>query len=215
MESPFRDAGGAQPRPDLIETLLRDGGRYPRRALHMARLARSCAALGYPFDADAIAAALDALPPGPLRVRLTVAPSGAVATVCAPFAPTPRGTVWRLRAAEARLDPADPWLRHKSTRRAIHDAARAALPADADEALLLNARGELCEGAITNVFADFGDGLVTPPLSCGLLPGVLRAELLASGRAREGVLRPADLDGARLFVGNALRGLIAATLETP
>ena len=50
--------------------------------------------------------------------------------------------------------------------------------------LLANERGELCEGTITNVFADFGDGvLATPRLDCGLLPGVLRAELLDEGRA--------------------------------
>ena len=61
----------------------------------------------------------------------------------------------------------------------------------ADEVILLNERGEVCEGTITNVFADVGDGvLVTPALACGLLPGVLRGELLDEGRASEAVLSP-------------------------
>jgi 4-amino-4-deoxychorismate lyase len=86
------------------------------------------------------------------------------------------------------------------------------LPAGVDEAVFLNERGEVCEGAITTVFADLGDGLVTPPLACGLLPGILRAEMLTLGRAREGLLGMDDLVRAQLFVGNALRGLIPARL---
>ena len=52
----------------------------------------------------------------------------------------------------------------------------------------------------------------TPPLACGCLPGILRAELLASGRVQEAVLTETDLPRARLWMGNALRGLIPATL---
>ena len=94
----------------------------------------------------------------------------------------------------------------KSTRRARHDAARAALPAGMDEAIFLNERGEVCEGSITNIFFDRGQGLRTPPLRCGLLPGVLRAELACP----EEVLLADDLGQVQLWVGNALRGLIRA-----
>jgi 4-amino-4-deoxychorismate lyase len=84
----------------------------------------------------------------------------------------------------------------------------------ADEVILLNERGEVCEGTITSIFADPGDDvLVTPALTSGLLPGVLRAELLDTARAHEAVLGPADLmDAKNLFVGNSLRGLIPARL---
>jgi 4-amino-4-deoxychorismate lyase len=115
--------------------------------------------------------------------------------------------------AAAALDSRDPWLAVKSTERRRHDAARAALAPGIEEAVFLNERGEVCEGTISNVFADLGEGLVTPPLSAGLLPGVLRAELLARGACREAVLRAADLGRGRLFVGNALRGLVPARLE--
>ena len=82
--------------------------------------------------------------------------------------------------------------------------------------ILLNRRGEVCEGTITNVFADIGDGvLLTPPLRCGLLPGVLRSELRESGTAREAVLSEDDLRRAKaIFVGNSLRGLIGARFDT-
>ena len=94
-------------------------------------------------------------------------------------------------------------------------SARAEFAAGAaDEVLLLNERGEVCEGTITSVFVDDGTGILkTPTLACGLLAGVLREDLIASGRAREAMLQAGDLAAGRLFVGNSLRGLIAARLS--
>ena len=74
--------------------------------------------------------------------------------------------------------------------------------------MLLNERGEVAEGARSNVFVDCDETLLTPPLSSGCLPGVLRAELLASGRAREVVLMPDDLE-SDFWLSNALRGLLS------
>ena len=107
-----------------------------------------------------------------------------------PFTPLAAEATWTLRIAETRLDSGDPMLRHKTTRRAVYDAARAEFSRDdADEVILLNQRGEVCEGTITNIFIDIGEPvLVTPPLSSGLLPGVLRGELIATGKATEAML---------------------------
>ena len=90
---------------------------------------------------------------------------------------TPSGASHSPRPASIR---ADKLLRHKTTRRAVYEAARAEYPAaEADEVLLLNERGEACEGTITSVFLDDGSGILkTPPISCGLLAGVLRTELI-------------------------------------
>ncbi|RUX19378.1 hypothetical protein EOA23_30680, partial [Mesorhizobium sp. M2A.F.Ca.ET.042.01.1.1] len=88
------------------------------------------------------------------------------------------------------------------------------LPTRADEVILANERGEICEGTITNLFTDFGNGpLATPRLDCGLLPGILRGELLDEGRAVEAIYSFDDLKAAKaIFVGNSLRGLIPARL---
>ena len=144
------------------------------------------------------------------RVRLTLRLDGVAAVASASL--PPGKAVWSLRLADARVDSRDPWLRLKTSRRRRYDTARAALPAGVDEVLFLNERDEVCEGTITNVFADLGSGLVTPALACGLLPGVLRAEMLARGACREAVLSAGDLRRARLFVGNSLRGLIPARM---
>lgn len=221
------------PALQLIETLRWEPARgFVRLARHLARLEASAAAMRFAYSAGEAEAALSqavtdraagppsgkAWPQAPmLRVRLTLDAEGHVAATALPFGPTPPGTVWCLKIARTRLDSSDPLLRHKTTRRAVYDAARAEFSLDqADEVLLLNERGEICEGAITTVFVDIGDGgpLLTPPLHCGLLAGVLRAELLEMGRAIERVLAPGDLSSARaVCVGNSLRGLIRATVS--
>ncbi len=206
MEGPLR-----QPDLKLIETLRWDGARLIREARHRARLRRSAAALGFPCDEARIAAALDAVAGAePLRVRLTLDGSGAVEVTTAPLLPIP--TSWRVALAPERLRSDDPWLRLKTTARGRHDAARAALPAGFDEVLFANERGEVCEGTITNVFFDLGAGLATPPAACGLLPGILREEMLAQGRCVEARLRVEELSQARLWVGNSLRGLVGCVL---
>ena len=199
----------------VIETLrFEQGAGFIRLQRHMARCAATCARLGVPFQPAQMIKALQGAAPPPLaRMRVTVDLDGGLEAMAAPFAPQAPGTVWRLALSPHRLDPADPWLQVKTTRRALYDDARACAPDDIDEVVFANTAGRLCEGAITNLFFDFGDGLVTPPLSDGLLPGVLREEMLATGACREASVALADLPQARrLFVGNSLRGLIAATL---
>ncbi len=120
---------------------------------------------------------------------------------------------WKLALADDTLDADDPMLRHKTTARAVYDRARATMPEGVDEVLLLNQRGELCEGSVSNLFLQIGNQWCTPALSSGLLPGVLRARLLATGQIEERVLYREDLATASaICVGNSLRGLIPCEL---
>lgn len=197
----------------VIETMRAEpDGRVRLWPLHLARLRRGCAAVGFPLDEAAVETAFGDLPRGQvLRARLTVDSAGQVAVTHQPLPPNP--AAWTALLSPLRLDSKDPWLRVKTSHRPIYDAARAALPEGVDEAILLNERGEICEGTITNLFLRRSGRLLTPPLACGLLPGVLREELLRSGQAQEAVLMPADLGDGALFLGNALRGLIPARLD--
>jgi 4-amino-4-deoxychorismate lyase len=192
----------------LIETVLWDGARCPRIEGHLARLAAGAQALGWPCDPQAARAALVAPAGQPARLRLTLDRAARIEVTRGPL-PQSRPE-WRLALAGTRLGSGDPWLRLKTTRRAQYDDARAALPEGIEEAIFLNERGEVCDGTITTVFFDRGQGMRTPPLSCGLLPGVLRAGMLAEGACREELLPAGDLPHVRLWVGNALRGLIPA-----
>ncbi|ABL72498.1 putative aminotransferase, class IV [Paracoccus denitrificans PD1222] len=188
--------------------MLWDGARCPRIEGHLARLAAGAQALGWPCDPQAARAALVAPAGQPARLRLTLDRAARIEVTRGPL-PQSRPE-WRLALAGTRLGSGDPWLRLKTTRRAQYDDARAALPEGIEEAIFLNERGEVCDGTITTVFFDRGQGMRTPPLSCGLLPGVLRAGMLAEGACREELLPAGDLPHVRLWVGNALRGLIPA-----
>jgi 4-amino-4-deoxychorismate lyase len=218
LESPLRDGNG--PGFELIETLRWEPETgFLRGDRHLARLAASAAQLGFRHDPALLGEALQNAVAGagePRRVRLVLARDGAARCSAQSFQPLPAGTVWTVKLARTTLDSSNPLLRHKTTRREVYTQARAEYPPEAaDEVLLANERGELCEGTITNLFADFGDGmLATPPLACGLLPGVLRAELVEQGKAREQILALERLKTAKaFFVGNSLRGLIPARLD--
>lgn len=197
---------GADDGTELIETMLWDGQAVPRLALHLARLRAGAAALGWGVP-DATWALDAACRGAAARLRLTLAASGEVRVERGPV-PAPRA-VWRLGVAEVRLRSDDPWLRVKSTRRAPYDAARAAMAAGLDEVVMLNERGEVCDGTITTVFFDRGSGMRTPPLASGVLPGVLRAQMACA----EEVLLASDLGAVRLWVGNSLRGLSRAVFD--
>jgi 4-amino-4-deoxychorismate lyase len=216
-ESAVRD--GVRAGFDLIETMRWEPeAGFVRFERHLARLYASARELGFSYDPQRIGETLKAAIADPaklLRARLVLSGDGNVTASTQPYEPLAPSKVWTLRVARIRLHSADPLVRHKTSRREVYIKARAEYQVhQADEMILLNERGEICEGTITNIFADHGDGvLVTPALASGLLPGVLRAELLETGRAVEAVLGPSDLmDAEALFVGNSLRGLIPARL---
>jgi branched-subunit amino acid aminotransferase/4-amino-4-deoxychorismate lyase len=204
----------------LIETFLwtRADGYWLAEG-HRTRIETSARDLGFAFSSEAYEQALAqacALPAAErLRVRLELRPDGGFVTSAAPFAPEPAEKVWRVALAQARLDSRDPLLRHKTTRRALYENALASAQAadpTIDEVIFLNARNEVCEGARANLFLPRDGVLLTPPLDCGLLAGVLRADLLARGKAIEHRLGLDDLrDGFTL--GNALRGQFRASFR--
>ena len=111
--------------------------------------------------------------------------------------------------------PGDWRLRHKTTDRCFHTEALAIAQAQgAREAIFVRDDGLVTEGSYTSVFVERDGMLLTPPLALGLLPGILRGELIEQGRAREAELTLADLANG-FFIGNALRGLLQARVQTP
>jgi len=202
----------------LIETMrfeLETG--IPRLNLHMARLKNSAKVLGFASVENAHSALGIYIreKTEALRLRLEFFQDGRFEIKSAPYAPLADDIVWRIRIArQAKLASTDPILRHKTSKRAVYDAARAEYSKDdADEVILLNEKGEICEGTITNVFVDDGSGtLLTPPLSSGCLAGILRTSLICKKKARNQRLTIDDLRRNPFYVGNSLRGLIRAEL---
>ncbi|MFV0624167.1 aminodeoxychorismate synthase component I [Sphingomonas sp. ac-8] len=207
-----RFLGAGQRRFDLIETMAFDPREgIPLLERHLERMKASARRLGFAFDRHAARNELQAATfrrESPARVRLLLSPSGAIAIEAAalPLAPTAPVAV---TLAPLPVSPADVRLCHKTTDRGFYDAARRA--AGEFEVLFVAPGGQLTEGSFTSLFVERDGVLHTPPQSAGLLPGVLRAQLLAEGRAIESPLYPADL-AQGLYVGNAVRGLIRARL---
>lgn len=201
----------------LIETLRWSGG-YVRLALHLERLAASAAALGFRFDREQALAQLSGTEMSfpaveERRVRCELCRGGTLRITTALMPPAADGAL-RIAIASQQVDAGDPFLRHKTTRRAIYERAfTEASSQGCDDALLLNRQGFVTETSRSNVFVERDGILLTPPLEHGLLPGVLRREFIESGAAREAPLRLDDLRQAeRWFVGNSLRGLQLAKI---
>ena len=119
---------------------------------------------------------------------------------------------WRVTFASARVDSGDPFLANKTTQREVYDAARRAHPG-MEDVLLINERGEVTEATLANVVAEIGGVRYTPPLTCGLLGGTFRGELLDAGLIQERVLMPIDIARAsRLWLINSVREWIDVIL---
>ena len=189
------------------------GSGYRRLEGHLARLRASASYFGVALGGEVEEALRDlagshrrAQPGSPPRRSPGTRPARDLAPATRTLA-GPRGA---RRGSGGRESP---WLRHKTTRREVYDRALRARP-DCDDVLLWNQRGEVTEAALANVAFDLGGGaLVTPPLACGLLPGVERAALLARGPAARGghPPEPTSKPGQRLWLLNSVRGLFEAT----
>jgi para-aminobenzoate synthetase/4-amino-4-deoxychorismate lyase len=204
---------------ELIETLLfdQDAGGFVLLERHIERLATSARYFAYVYDEDAVRGALQdavAAKSGRLRVRLLLAEGGQVTVTTTPLPPAEPNAVMRFAVSSSRVDSSDLFLFHKTTRRELYDREwqEYADRLGTDEVIYLNERGELAEGSRTTIFIARDGKLLTPHLGSGLLPGTLRAELIAEGKAQEAVLTLADLQSAdKVFLGNSVRGLVPAT----
>ena len=205
----------------LIETLRFDPGQdsnsgFPFLPEHLERLTDSARCFGFPFDAAAFLRLLDGIDADqPLRVRITLGHDGDFTLEQAPLAVGAPGPQPTVTLSPERVSSTDPLLRHKTTARALYDRELArVVEAGHFDALFINERGELTEGARSNLFVEKNGVLLTPPCEAGLLDGVLRRRLLRQGKAQEAMLTAEDLHRAdAIFVGNGLRGLIRVHLD--
>jgi para-aminobenzoate synthetase/4-amino-4-deoxychorismate lyase len=194
---------------DLIETMrFEPMAGILRLEQHLERMKASALYFGFEFDRHEMRNRLHA---GIFhlerlsKIRLMVSRHGAQAVEIWPLEDVAE---WRVGVTPLPVAPQDFRLRHKITDRAFYDDARRARP-DCDEVIFVGRDGLLTEGSITALFVERDGKFLTPRLETGLLPSILRRELLQSGQAEESDLRIQDLaDG--FWVGNSLRGLIKA-----
>lgn len=203
----------------LLESLRLENGFFARLGQHLARMSQAADHFGYIWDAhrehevrNALQATALAHLSGTFKVRVLLGPTGPSVVKVSPLPgtpPPPQGV--RVVLARQAMPEADEFIRHKTTRRVAYQPFKA--PPGCLDTLLYNARGELTEFTIGNVALQLDGRWLTPPVSCGLLPGVMRSTLIAQNALTEQVLRLADLDRAEgLALLNSVRGWVTADL---
>ena len=224
----------------LIETMFwHPESGYWLLDLHLERLAESAGYFFYPFELEKIRAGLDELAEGfqsnasikNQRVRLTLSKQGDIELTFLelPEGPSPdinpteimklkeSGELSRAVLSSRNTDSNSPYLYHKTTLRKLYDDERTqAVAKGYYEVLFVNEKGEVTEGSYTNIFLQKDGKLITPPVSCGLLPGVLRNHLLEKypELVREASFTSKDMEEAdAVYVGNSVRGLVRVKLK--
>jgi branched-subunit amino acid aminotransferase/4-amino-4-deoxychorismate lyase len=195
----------------LIETMrVSESGDVFLLERHLDRLSRSAKFFSFPCDRGQVREAILQVASRhrtPAFMRLTLGSGG---DMDFELGHLPNGNATNLKLSTVRVNSNDVFLYHKTTRRGLHDAARRECDEQTD-AILVNERGEITETTITNIAVSRGGQWITPAVSCGLLSGVMREELLPRGEIVEGVILASELrpnETIRCF--NALRGVFEA-----
>lgn len=201
--------------PQLLETFLwRAGKGAPRLEAHLARLQHSACTYNYPCDIAQIRTLIDAelmVVQTDRHVRLSLDGQGRGHLTHTLYQPLPVPVKLILSAYP--LEAMRQTLTHKISWRDFYDGEwmRLCQNSSAREVIFANPRNELCEGSFTALFVQKNGSLWTPPTESGRLPSLLQAELVETGQAAYAILRPEDLLRAeKIYVGNALRGLMEA-----
>ena len=203
---------------DLFETMYATGEGCRNRDLHLSRMARSAEYFGIPFSHEQARKLLDeqcATLTGPSRMRLALSQGGSFSATATPL--TPLWTPVAILVAPDPMPANDVFLRHKTTVRARYDQAwRDAEQAGAFDMVFFNEQGELAEGGRSNVFVRIDGRWYTPPLSSGVLPGIMRMLMLldpAWDATERVITRQMFARAEEIVVCNSLRGALPARLS--
>lgn len=200
---------------EILESLLFDQGPLYARD-HLERMRRSALRLGFAFSPAAFCATLKAMRfRTPQKVRILLSRNGRLHGEAAPMAVSKAPESNLLFVSKAPIDKNNLFLYHKTTRRSWYDGAMEKIKqGHCCDVAFFNKQGELTEGARTNIFVRLKGRLYTPPVECGLLPGVLRERLIRAGKCFEKILTMKDLEKAdAIYAGNSVRGLKRVVLS--
>ncbi len=231
----------SNPHPEfqLIETILwqaEDGFWLLDR--HLQRLRASAIYFSYPLDIERIRQRLGAIAeswaalPASRRVRVLLFRDGTVditAVECRPPAVfslskrswagggSERDLLPLIKISPQKINSNNIYLYHKTTHRELYNEERQRAGREGlYEIIFCNEKGEVTEGTISNIIIRRQGRFLTPPVECGLLPGIGRQMLIERRQIWEEVLTPADLYAAEsIYFLNSVRGLVEVRLGAP
>jgi para-aminobenzoate synthetase / 4-amino-4-deoxychorismate lyase len=214
----------------LFETIRVEDKKPLRLAAHLERLQHSASALGIPFVVARVIEAAEraclSIPSLlPHRLRIDLLSDGSVNAATHALEPIANEVTifWASQvlpnANQAIMQSSNLLLGHKVNQRTLYDLAwKNAVALGGFDAVFLNEAGFVTEGGRSSIFIQpkGSNEWLTPPLSAGVLPGVMRQSLLDDPQwnARQAMFTAADLvDADRILVCNALRGAVPAVLK--
>ncbi len=200
----------------LIETMLFE----PATGIalldrHITRLTTSARYFGFTCDSSAMRKGLSVKSTQwrtPQKIRLLLSRNGSCVIEASEFKQK-KNTISKVRLAMSPVNSRDPFLYHKTTNRKAYDESSTNL-GGVDDIIFYNDCGEITESSIANIMIEQNGDWITPPIQCGLLPGTMRAELLAAGSIKEGIITIESLyQATRVRLMNSVRGQYDVQLE--
>ncbi|MCX5726955.1 MAG: aminodeoxychorismate synthase component I [Candidatus Saganbacteria bacterium] len=208
------------PKFQLIETMLwASKYGYFLKELHLERLMNSAAYFNFLFNENSIRKSLDQErkklnPDRTYRIRLLLAKNGKIKISSSPIKPI--NTEVKIAISDKKTDPKNIYLFHKTTNRSLYDdELKKYQKHGCFDVIFTNERGEITEGAISNIFIRKDGKYYTPPTECGLLDGVFRKYFISNNEVKifEKILYPDDLKKAdEVLIANSVRGLLKAKI---
>ncbi len=202
---------------ELIESMRYENG-FQRLDMHLDRLADSARYFDIPVDREEIIKKLNEIESkldetGVYKIRLTLDEETNIEITYERITPAIEQPV-RLKLCTTPTDSNDRFLYHKTNRRELYQSEfQKAQEEGFFDVLFQNERGEITEGAITNVYVKRNDILYTPPVACGLLHGIYRQILLSKNKAKEKIITlPEVLQAKEMYVSNSVRKLLRAQI---
>ena len=203
----------AEPDFEILETMLFNNGIKDLDE-HLNRMAKSAKFFGFKFNKKSAKELLknNVATAVPSRVRLLLNFKGELELQTFPLKTIGWGDKKiKVKLSNKQTSSNDIFLQHKTTRREFYNKEfQQAIEDGYDEVIFTNERGEISEGAISNIFIQTqDDSWYTPPLNSGLLPGIWREATIKELNAKEKVLYIEDLKTAKqIIIGNSVRGEI-------
>ena len=204
----------------LLETML----WTPDRGVvlldyHLNRMTDSAEYFGFDFDAAATRRALESLASTldrqRFRIRLLQPRDAAARLEHVALRESASAPPALVGLAAHPIDPENPFLYHKTTRRDVYEQALRTV-SGCDDVLLWNPDGFLTETTIANIVVDMDGERFTPPVNCGLLGGTYRQWMLDQGEIRERKIHMDELPRIRgIALINSVRGETQALLVAP
>ena len=180
---------------------------------------KSAGYFNYRYNEDLIKTQLDNIEKkiglkGHLRVRLMLLENGSIKIDLKQIVPAVRKKI-RIGACGSKTDSRNILLLHKTTDRNIYDKELAsARKKGFFDAVFFNEKGELTEGCISNIYIRIKKRLYTPPVSSGVLPGIIRGVMMKKFNIREKPIGLEELKKADgVYISNSIIGFRKAVLE--